>query len=135
MFKLIIDENVDILCIAETKIDEPFPTAQFILPRYHKPYRLDITDKQGGLLVYIKSHLRSKLLSAHNTFNDIQVIPFELNLRKEKWMFMCIYRPPKQNSQYFLENLSSLADHYSSIYDNYIFPGDFNMEPNCLALT
>ena len=50
-------------------------------------------------------------------------------------MFMCIYRQPKQNSQYFLENLSSIADHYSSIYDNYIFLGDFNMEPNCLALT
>ena len=50
-------------------------------------------------------------------------------------MFMCIYRPPKQSSQYFLENLSSIADHYSSIYNNYIFLGDFNMEPNCLALT
>ena len=50
-------------------------------------------------------------------------------------MFMCIYRPPKQNNQYFLENLSSIADHYPSIYDNYIFLGDFNMEPNCPALT
>ena len=78
--KLIIDQNVDILCIAETKIDESFPTAQFILPGYHKPYRLDITDKQGGLLVYIKSRLPSKLLSIHNTSNHIQVIPFELNL-------------------------------------------------------
>ena len=27
--KLIIYENVDILCIAETKTDESFPTAQF----------------------------------------------------------------------------------------------------------
>ena len=105
------------------------------MPGYHKPYRLDITDKQGELLVYIKSHLPSKFLSIHNTSNDIQVIPFELTLRKEKWMFMCIYRPPKQNSQYFLENLSSIADYYSSICDNYIFLGDFNMEPNCLALT
>ena len=77
----------------------------------------------------------SKLLSIHNASNYIQVIPFELNLRKEKWMFMCIYRPPKQNSQYFLGNLSSIADHYSSIYGNYIFLEDFNMEPNCLALT
>ena len=111
------------------------PTAQFISPGYHKPYRLDITDKQGGLLVYIKSHLPSKLLSIHNASNDIQVISFEINLKKEKWMFMCIYRPPKPNSQYFLQNLSSIADHYSSIYNNYIFLGDFNMEPNCLALT
>ena len=105
------------------------------MPGYHKLYRLDITDKQRGLLVYIKSHLSSKLLSIHNTSNDVQVIQFELNLRKEKRMFMCIYRPPKQNRRYFSENLSSIADHYSSIYDNYIFLEDFNMEPNCLALT
>ena len=56
-------------------------------------------------------------------------------LRKEKWIFMCIYRPPKQNNQYFLENLSSTADHYSNIYDNYMFLGDFHMEPNCSAMT
>ena len=47
---------------------------------------------------------------------------------------MCIYRPPKQNNQYFLENLSSIADHYSSIYENYIFLGDFNIKPNCAPL-
>ena len=61
---------------------------------------------------------------------DIQIMQFELNLRKEKWMFMCIYRPPAQNKQYFLENLSMIVDHYSSIYDNHIILGDFNMEPN-----
>ena len=50
-------------------------------------------------------------------------------------MFMCIYRPSKQNNQYFLENLSSIPGHYSRVYDNYIFLGDFNMETNCHALT
>ena len=44
-------------------------------------------------------------------------------------MFVCIYRPPKQDSQYFFENLSLIIDHYSSIYDNHIILGDFNMEP------
>ena len=101
------------------------------MPGYDKPYRLDATDKQGGLLVYIKSHLPSKPLSTHNISNDTQVIPFALNLRKEKW----IYKPPRQNNQYFLENLSSIADRYSTIYDNYIFLGDFNMEPNYPVLT
>ena len=126
--KLIITENVDILCIAATKIDESFPTAQFLWSGYHKPYRLDISDKQGGLLIYIKAHLPSRLLSNHISPKDLQAIPFELNLRKEKWMFVCIYRPPKQDSQYFLENLSLIIDHYSSIYDNHIIL-DFNMEP------
>ena len=45
-------------------------------------------------------------------------------------MFMCIYRPPFQNKQYFLDKLSEIIDHYSSIYDNYIILGDINMEPS-----
>ena len=32
--------------------------------------------------------------------------------------------------QYFLEKLSEIIDHFSSIYDNYIVLGDFNMEPS-----
>ena len=96
--KLIVNENVDILCLAETKIDESFPTAQFLLPGCHKPYRLDISDKQRGLLIYIKAHLPSTLLSNHISPKDIQVISFELNIRQEKRMFVCIYRPPRQDS-------------------------------------
>ena len=48
---------------------------------------------------------------------------------------MCIYMPPKQNNQYFLENLSSIPDHYSGVSDNQIFLGGSNMESNCHALT
>ena len=56
-----------------------------------------------------------------------------MNLRKEKRKFMCIYRPPPQNKEYFLDKLSEIIDYYSSIYDNYIILGDFNMEPSdCL---
>ena len=44
-------------------------------------------------------------------------------------MFVCIYRPPKQDSQYFLGNLPLIIDHYSSIYDNHIILGGINMEP------
>ena len=44
-------------------------------------------------------------------------------------MFVCICRPSKQDSQYFLEDLSLIFDYYSSIYDNHIVLGDFNIEP------
>ena len=134
VLKLTIDENIDILCIAETKIDESFPTAQFVLLCYHKPYLLDISDKQGGLLIYIKFNLPSRPLPSHNTPNDIQVIPFELNLWKENWMLICIYRPPKKKNPYVLDNSSLIADHYSSINDNYIILGDFNLELNRAVL-
>ena len=113
------------------KISKPVDIVSLI-SGYHKPYRLDISDKQGGLSIYIKAHLPSKLLSNHISPKDIQAVPFELNLRKEKWMFGCIYRPPKQDSQYFLENLiltnrkycfkhtstfeTGLSDHHHLIY-------------------
>ena len=55
-----------------------------MLPGYQKPYRLDISDRKGGLLVYIKSHLPSRLLKNFDIPSNIQIIPFELNLKKEK---------------------------------------------------
>ena len=45
-------------------------------------------------------------------------------------VFLCIYRPPAQIKQYFLESLSMIVDHYSSIYDNLIILGDFNLKPD-----
>ena len=55
-----------------------------MLRGYHKPYRLDISDRKGGLLVYIQSHLPSRLLKNFDIPSNIQIIPFELNLKKEK---------------------------------------------------
>ena len=88
--KTIINETLDILCIAESKIDKSFTTAQFMLPGYHKPYRLDVSDRKGGLLVYIKFHLSSRLLKNSDMPSNIRVIPVELNLRKENGYF-CVF--------------------------------------------
>ena len=38
-----IKENIDILMISETKIDDTFPEIQFCFPRFSKPFRLDKT--------------------------------------------------------------------------------------------
>ena len=126
--KLIIDENVDILCVAKPKLTTLFQLHSSV--GLDKPNDLDISDRRGGLLIYIKCHLPSRCLKSYSTPKDIQIIPLELNLRKEKWMFMCIDRPSAQNKQYFLGNLSMIVDHYLSIYDNHIILRDFNTEPN-----
>ena len=46
--KYIVNKNVDILVITETKIDDTFPVAQFITRGYCKPYRLDRNADGGG---------------------------------------------------------------------------------------
>ena len=62
----VVMENVDILAIAETKIDESFPTAQFLLLGYHSPYRFDKSSKTGGILVYVKASIPSRQLNFPN---------------------------------------------------------------------
>ena len=62
----VVMEYVDIVAIAETKIDESFPIAQFLLVEYHSPYRLDKSPKSGGILVYVKSSIPSRQLNLPN---------------------------------------------------------------------
>ena len=50
--------------------------------------------------------------------NNIQIIPFELNLRKGEWFFVSIYKSPLQNNQYFVSILSDLLDFYPNEYDS-----------------
>ena len=132
--KTIINGNVNIISIAETKLDGSLPCAQFILDGYHTPYRLDVNSKNGGLLVYVKSSIPSRSLSCNEDCNSIQAIPFEINLRKEKWLVISIYRPPSQNSEYFLNSLTKIIDYFANTYDNYLIRGDFNLEPSDSAL-
>ena len=86
----IVDGNIDILCIAETKLDESFPSNQLILVDYHLPYRLDIADNKSGLMIFFKSHIPSRRLNGFKIPSNIQIIPFEMNLRKEKWLVASI---------------------------------------------
>ena len=48
------------LSIAETKIDAVLPTAQFVLEGYHSRYRLDTSNNNYGILVYVKSSISSR---------------------------------------------------------------------------
>ena len=78
-------------------INESFPTAQFVIDGLHKPLRLDVKKKSGGKLVYVSLHLFLLLLTKHKISSDMQLFVFEINLRREKWFFLRIYKPPSQN--------------------------------------
>ena len=48
-----IDENINILWIPETKLDQSFLSAQFLTNDYRKPYCLDVSVRGGGLFVHV----------------------------------------------------------------------------------
>ena len=74
--------NIDILMISETKIDNSFPTRQFLIDGYTAPYRLDRNSAGGGILVYVREDIPSKLLSVN--FQNCEGFFLEINLRKKK---------------------------------------------------
>ena len=98
--------NVEILMVTETKIDESFPTSQFIIPGFTSPYRFDRTKDGGGILVYIREDIPSKLLNISYIASDIECLGIEENLRKVRWLVICSYNPHKNNISNHLENLS-----------------------------
>ena len=57
-----IQDNTDILMISETKIDASFPIGQFLLNSYSTPIRLDRNAHGGGILLYVREDIPSKLL-------------------------------------------------------------------------
>ena len=53
----IIDTNIDILLISETKLDDSFSSAQFRLKGFCTPYRFDRNSEVGGLLLYFREDI------------------------------------------------------------------------------
>ena len=101
------------------------------MPGFHKPFWLDVTANSWGELIYVTGSLPARKLQAYKLPFDIQSIPYEINLKKEKWLFIGINKPPSQNSQYFLNILADLLDFYSMQHDNKVVLGDFETkQPN-----
>ena len=80
----LLANKVDVLTIAETKLDGSLPSNQFMIKGFQRPLRLDVNRNNGVLLIYTKSSLPVKILSIYTFASDIQTIPFELNPKKKK---------------------------------------------------
>ena len=127
--RCIIENNVDLLLISETKLDDFFAIAQLLMKGFSVTYRYDRNGKNGGLLLYIREDIQSKLLIRKSKCN-IETLSVAVNLRKRKWFLNCSYNPNQNSISNHLECLNSLIDEYSSSFDNFIFIGDFNVSIN-----
>ena len=133
--KDIIQDKVDVLVLTETKLDESFPTSQFLLPGFSKPYRFDRDKHGGGILLYVREDIPSKLLNSYTLPKDVEAIFIELNLRKVKWLISGLYHPPSQSDNYFFQTVSDALDKYRQKYPKFLLCGDFNAEISELCFT
>ena len=126
--KLMVSKYVDILTIAETKIDETFTTSQFMIEGIEEPFRKDRNKNGGGLLTYAREGIYIKELKNYKFPNDIEICATEIKLRTKKLLLLSIYRPPSQCPSYFFEEIEKGINFFSNKFENLIVMGDFNCE-------
>ena len=128
MLKEVVGKKVNVLLISETKLDDTFPLNQFILEGFTPPYRIDRTAHGGGLMLFVREDIPSKLLPNINPSCNIENIFVEINLRSKKWLISGSYNPNVSHIQNHTINLGKNLNFYSSKYENFIIIGDFNAE-------
>ena len=92
----LIQGNLDILVVGETKLDSTFPEEQFKIRGYKKPYREDRNCNGGGVIIYVREDIPSQQLKKHNFLKNVEAIFVEINLRKNKFLLIGTYPFHKQ---------------------------------------
>ena len=66
-----ITGSINILMISETKLDENFPIGQFIIEGFGVPYRVDQDGNGGGIILFVRENIPSKLRSVENSPTEV----------------------------------------------------------------
>ena len=113
--------------ISETKIDDSFPTEQFLIPTFSEPHRLDRNENGGGLLLYVKEDIPSKVVKKETSYEGMFI---EIIINKQKWLIVCSYNPHLNSIDDHLRKKELSIDLLSNKYQNLLILGDLNCEIN-----
>ena len=91
--KTIISGKIDILVITESKLDESFPTNQFLIYGFSLPFRRYRDLNGGGVIIFVREDISCRELKLHNTPDNFEGIVLEVNLRKVKRLLFGGYNP------------------------------------------
>ena len=127
---LLTDNLVDILFISETKLDESFPPEQFRIDNFNGPFRKDRNKYGGGLVAYTRGDLpcRRRTDLEKLFHNSIENIIIETHVRKEKWLFIGVYKPPTAKNDHLFQNLENLLNDVRTDFKSIYIIGDMNID-------
>ena len=78
---------IDILVVTKTKLDETFSESLFLMDGFSEPYRLGRNKNGGGIMIFIRDTVSSKILEKQIFPNDVESIFVELNLENANGYF------------------------------------------------
>ena len=100
-----------------------FPNGKFLIDGFNEPIRLDRNKNGGGILLFIREDIPTKVLSFETS--PIEGFFIEINLYKKKWLLCSSYNPNSNNIKNHLSALSVSLDIYTSQYEHFVVMGDF----------
>ena len=90
--KDLLADNIDLLLLSETKLDDSFPLSQFRIDGY-RLFRKDRDRFGGGLCLFVNEDIPFREIEC--TFlHGSEYLSVESNLRKRKWLVIKVYKPP-----------------------------------------
>ena len=126
----LVENNIDVLVIGETKLDATFPEKQFLINGFKKPYRKDRNNRGGGVMIYVREDIPSQEKD-NNLPSNVEALLVEINLRKLKFLLIGTYHSTNEiygtTDDVFLHEIGTVLDFYSS-YDKFLIVGDLNMQ-------
>ena len=120
-----IKDNIDVLMISETKVDDSFPDGPFFFDGFETPFRLNRDTNGGGIMLIIRNHIPIKLASTDD--KPIESFYVNLNFQNKKWLLNCSYNPKHSSIESHLPCFYNSIHSLSSKYDNVILLSDFNL--------
>ena len=114
--------------MSETKIDETFPSEQFLISGFAKSLSLDRNSRGGGIVLFIRDNMPFRILKPGNLPFKTEAFFIDINLRKKKWLMCCGYNPNKSMINKITYDIGKVFISYIGHYDNFLFLGDLNSE-------
>ena len=123
-----VTEEIDILMITETKLDDSFLASQFLIQGFCTPFRLDRNKNGCGILLYMRSNITSTKLNKYIIKNQIEAFFVEIRIRNSTWLLCCSYNPNKLQVASHIQEISNGIYAYCNKYENILIMGDFNVD-------
>jgi exonuclease III len=126
---LINDQNIDIICLSETWLDNNITDAMVKIPGYSIRRKDRAANLAGGAGMYISDHIPNRRANEFE-FPDIDLLWIELKIGHKKILVGACYRPPGQNleeKELFISKLNDSLELVLQYKPESIFLlGDFN---------
>ena len=98
MLSYVIGNKIDILMISESKLDDTFPTPQFVIDSFVEHFKLDHTKNGGVILLFVKNNITATVLTNYTLPEDMKTLFVEIVIKRIKWLFCCSYNPYKTDN-------------------------------------